>query len=1634
MASTDRDALVAFFRLTDGANWKKSDNWGTAAELTTWFGVTVNRHGRVVELALEANGLRGTIPEELHSLGKLEKLSLGFNVLEENTNNTMMERRSGLVVPVVRSNSKRDLRVQWVARTARLKQECPARYSSCQTKQFDSACAGRIPKELGSFHNLDSLFLHNNKLSGEECIETFDFSEHKCKDLGSLHNLDSFSYRTTSSSMRRPIPSELGQLGSLTQLTLGGNKLNGPIPKELGKLKALLHLRLHENKLTGSIPKELGDLRMLRELFLVNNNLTGDCEPCATEKTNQERISSLNLCSSLRAGSIPEALGALSGLQVLGLADNMLTGRSHSWMTILVVRFWLARHTSRARVGGKYILDHVACATLKGTTFSFCSSAGSIPKELGMLTLLSSLFLQGNNLEGTIPQELGALGWLSTLHLSRNKLTAGTIPRELGELRALTSLHLCNNTLTGPIPTALGALHGLKTLWLNHLDLHTKPTQLLPYQAGTIPQELGNCVGLTELWLCENSLEGPIPPVLGKFGALEQLMLWGNKLSGYIPEALGNLSMLKVLCLDDNRLTGQIPEALGGLSMLEKLRLDNNRLTGRIPEALGDLRMMEELRLDSNRLTGSIPKELGALTALKHVVLRDNQLTALWNHTLNVEDARHEEASHSRQGGPFPRQLGRLLDVLDRAEREVDLNLDDNPWAEPPESIVAKGAKNIRGYFEDLYAEPCRVQRSSVKVILVGQEGAGKTSLRQSMKAKEATPTGEWKEESTVFADVERMELEGLSLRVYDCAGQVAYTGLLQMFLTPRAVCVLACNAESFGQQRGTCETGGQVKEDCRKLEELRVCDWLRSISRRVPDNDVILVATKCDLVGGNAGEIGKRIELASRTWLASWVRSGMQPVRLEPGVCLTSCCTTKVCEDGEKSTRNHAMEGGWTCDWRDGKDDNPSPSLLHRLANKPDGGDLRGAQMVIPRSWDIALTVLEALERGQDPVEMVVEDLGDADGGDATGTAACKTGLYHGITVEDLRAKWQEAVVGLAGRDVTVTNADNALEGALAIREFDGSLVRHETFVFLDVVWLARILKPLLNHKDEETFDGVVSLGDTGDTRVTLEDPSDIASWGRLKNEGVLEPRLARKLWPNGLSEYVLPTIASLGLTFPLENDPTGGLVVLLRLEHDRPELVGKVIDTFCLDQTPAFNVSWKIFLGVPAGAIEKVLTRCCSLGGVQTFWRSGVLVHGGVGDQDESGVFAVVLEYSPSDNELTAQIFGDISSPAPWVALSYVVSAVSLMLLDFPGLRSRGSLKCPQHGDAMPLANMVSPQSLALSNDAWLPLPECTCVTRTGEKILEGSRCRQCSPDTRGLGAAAIDLVRMVDIRLDRDVIFREIKARFVDLEGQYSFSSPTASSNDEDVLVQKIEEVARTLKDGFDDLKGRLSKVLDSTQESLMRLKTLQAPNYPYPRLVAVEETASGGTLTRARGMKRILSKLRGVGTKEMTLHFLCAVDMTKVLCGYDGEGYRFRETRRWVKKLSPVLQVAMVTAKVAIKATSGLDVDLSDFLKDVNDGLVDELVDRTLDEDELRRVVSGEQGVGTDLQKQTRASYEALTEFVGKLERRKDARDGDGYVDFRENMQRLSDGMGGEVWVRNENVQKWLDSHSSAAPSR
>ena len=406
-----------------------------------------------------------------------------------------------------------------------------------QLRRSGHGFAGTIPSELGDLSSLTDLNLSANMLTGEIPAEL--------GDLSSLTLLYLYGNMLTGE-----IPAELGDLSSLTLLWLSDNMLTGEIPAELGDLSSLTLLHLDGNMLTGEIPAELGDLSSLTDLNLSGNMLTGEIP---AELGDLSSLTDLNLSGNMLTGEIPAELGDLSSLTLLWLSDNMLTGE--------------------------------------------------IPAELGNLPLLRYLNLRGNSLTGEIPAELGNLPLLRELHLHNNALT-GEIPAELGNPSSLTHLHLHNNALTGEIPAELGNLPSL-----NYLNLRGNSL------TGEIPAELGNLSNLIWLHLYNNALTGEIPSELGDLSRLTVLDLKGNTLTGEIPSELGNLSNLIWLLLYSNALTGEIPSELGNLSSLNYLRLHSNMLTGEIPSELGNLSSLADLQLHNNMLTGCIPVQVQALSA-----------------------------------------------------------------------------------------------------------------------------------------------------------------------------------------------------------------------------------------------------------------------------------------------------------------------------------------------------------------------------------------------------------------------------------------------------------------------------------------------------------------------------------------------------------------------------------------------------------------------------------------------------------------------------------------------------------------------------------------------------------------------------------------------------------------------------------------------------------------------------------------------------------------------------------------------------------------------------------------------------------------------------------------------------------
>ena len=521
LPAVDRAALEALYNATGGDNWLETDNWMTSGALSTWYGVITDSQGRITELNLTSNQLKGELPPELANLANLEVLSLGGNQLT-----------GGIPTELGSLANLQELYLWGNKLTGEIPTELGRLDKLEELFLSYNQLTGTVPAWLGSLANLQELYLWGNQLTGE--IPT---------ELGNLTNLERLSL--SENQLTGEIPKELGSLASLEVLALGGNQLTGTVPAWLGNLANLQELYLWSNELIGDIPNELGNPTTLERLSLSENQLTGEVPKGLGSLAN---LTILSLSENQLTGEIPKELGSLANLEVLALGGNQLTGTVPAWLGSLAnlqeLYLWGNQLT------GEIPTELSNLANLQGLYLSGNQLTGSIPAELGSLTNLRTLWLSDNQLTGQIPSTLDGLASLEILHLRDNQLRGG-IPAELGSLTNLGGLDLSRNQLTRGIPSQLGNLTNLKwlDLWENQLT-------------GGIPSELGDLSNLQTLDLSRNELTGSIPAELGGLTSLEWLDLSDNQLTGPIPSELGNLSNLQWLYLSGNQLTGCVPDGL----------------------------------------------------------------------------------------------------------------------------------------------------------------------------------------------------------------------------------------------------------------------------------------------------------------------------------------------------------------------------------------------------------------------------------------------------------------------------------------------------------------------------------------------------------------------------------------------------------------------------------------------------------------------------------------------------------------------------------------------------------------------------------------------------------------------------------------------------------------------------------------------------------------------------------------------------------------------------------------------------------------------------------------------------------------------------------------------------------------
>ncbi|XP_030507418.2 receptor-like kinase TMK4 isoform X1 [Cannabis sativa] len=241
----------------------------------------------------------------------------------------------------------------------------------------------------------------------------------------------------------------------------------------------------------------------------------------------------------------------------------------------------------------------------------YCSAWDGIKCSSGKVTVIN---LRDMSLIGTLPSDLGTLSQLTTLSLQGNHFK-GSFP-SMANLSLLQSIYLDGNSFTS-IPS--GCFQGLTNL--QTLSISTN-INLAPW---SFPAELVGSSRLVTLYAKSCNMFGTIPDIFGSFSNLQDVRLSYNNLTGVLPLSFAG-SGIRNLWLNNQQmgLSGTI-EVLANMTSLYQLWLHKNMFTGPIPD-LSNSDTLFDLQLGDNLLMGIVPDSLSSIPSLKNITLANNTL------------------------------------------------------------------------------------------------------------------------------------------------------------------------------------------------------------------------------------------------------------------------------------------------------------------------------------------------------------------------------------------------------------------------------------------------------------------------------------------------------------------------------------------------------------------------------------------------------------------------------------------------------------------------------------------------------------------------------------------------------------------------------------------------------------------------------------------------------------------------------------------------------------------------------------------------------------------------------------------------------------------------------------------------
>ncbi len=526
-------------------------------------------------------------------------------------------------------------------------------------------------------------------------------------------------------------------------------------------------LDLSSNNLT-SLPPEILELKSLTKLYISNNHLTS----LPSEISELKNLTELYISNNHT--SLPPEISELKNLTKLYISNNQLT---------------------------------------------------SLPPEISKLKNLTKLYISNNQLT-SLPPEISELKNLTELYISNNQLTS--LPPEISELKNLTKLSISNNQLIS-LPSEISKLIKLTELYLYNNQLTSLPpeiselknlTELYLYnnQLVSLPPEISKLKNLTELYLYNNQLTS-LPSEITEIIKLTKLSIRGNQLN-LLPSEISKLKNLTTLNMSGNQLVSLPPE-ISKLKNLTTLNMSGNQLISLLPEVF-ELNNLMRLNISGNQLT-SLPPEISELRNLHELDVSGNLLISLPPGISELRNLHRLDVSGNLLISLPPEILKLYLEFEWENRWQSDIiYLNETPIEKPPVEIMRKGREAVLNYINSVGNDK---KLNEVKVLLVGEGGAGKTSLVKRLFGEEF----DGNEPQTHGINIRKWVVENgereIKANFWDFGGQEIMHATHQFFLSKRSLYILVL--------------------DGRKDEKPEY--WLKLIENFGGDSPVLVVINKID-------------------------------------------------------------------------------------------------------------------------------------------------------------------------------------------------------------------------------------------------------------------------------------------------------------------------------------------------------------------------------------------------------------------------------------------------------------------------------------------------------------------------------------------------------------------------------------------------------------------------------------------------------------------------------------------------------------------------------------------------------------------------------------------------------------------